>query len=51
VAIAAPDISWSDPGATSNLRIAAVITRSAEVLQCTVKGLDYWFLPTGRAMS
>jgi hypothetical protein len=51
VAIAAPDISWSGPGGTSNLRVAAVITRSAQVLLCTVEALDYWFLPTDRAMS
>jgi ADP-ribose pyrophosphatase YjhB (NUDIX family) len=44
----AADISWSSPGGTFNLRVAAVITRSDQVLLCTVDGLGYWFLPGGR---
>jgi ADP-ribose pyrophosphatase YjhB (NUDIX family) len=48
VTTAAPDISWSGPGGTFNLRVAAVITRGDQVLLCTVEGLDYWFLPGGR---
>jgi ADP-ribose pyrophosphatase YjhB (NUDIX family) len=44
----ASDISWSRPGGTFNLRVAAVITRGGEVLLCTVDGLGYWFLPGGR---
>jgi ADP-ribose pyrophosphatase YjhB (NUDIX family) len=44
----ASDISWSGPAGTFNLRVAAVITRSDQVLLCTVDGLDYWFLPGGR---
>jgi hypothetical protein len=51
VAIAAPDISGSGPGGTSNLRVAAVITRGAQVLLGTAEGLGYWFLPTDRARS
>jgi ADP-ribose pyrophosphatase YjhB (NUDIX family) len=42
------DISWSGPAGTFNLRVAAVITRSDQVLLCTVDGFDYWFLPGGR---
>jgi 8-oxo-dGTP pyrophosphatase MutT (NUDIX family) len=45
---AASDISWSGPPGTFNLRVAAVITRSDQVLVCTVDGLGYWFLPGGR---
>jgi ADP-ribose pyrophosphatase YjhB (NUDIX family) len=45
---AASDISWSGPGGTFNLRVAAIIRRDEEVLLCTVDGLDYWFLPGGR---
>ena len=44
----ASDISWSGPGGTFNLRVAAVISRGDEVLLCTVEGLGYWFLPGGR---
>jgi ADP-ribose pyrophosphatase YjhB (NUDIX family) len=44
----APDISWSDPARTFNLRVAAVIIRGDHVLLCSVDGLDYWFLPGGR---
>ena len=44
----AADISWSRPGGTFNLRVAAVITRSDQVLICTVESLGYWFLPGGR---
>ena len=42
------DISWSGPGGTFNLRAAAVICRSGDILLCTVDGLGYWFLPGGR---
>jgi ADP-ribose pyrophosphatase YjhB (NUDIX family) len=42
------DISWSAPGETFNLRVAAVITHDRKVLLCTVDGLGYWFLPGGR---
>lgn len=42
------DISWSGPGETFNLRVAAVITRAGNVLLCSVEGLGYWFLPGGR---
>lgn len=42
------DISWTGPGETFNLRVAAVITRGAKILLCTVDGLGYWFLPGGR---
>jgi ADP-ribose pyrophosphatase YjhB (NUDIX family) len=42
------DISWSMPGETFNLRVAAVIIRHRKVLLCTVDGLEYWFLPGGR---
>ena len=44
----AGDISWEDPHGTFNLRAAAIITRGAEILLCTVEGLGYWFLPGGR---
>jgi ADP-ribose pyrophosphatase YjhB (NUDIX family) len=44
----APDISWSGPAGTFNLRVAAVIFRGDEILLCTVQGLSYWFLPGGR---
>jgi ADP-ribose pyrophosphatase YjhB (NUDIX family) len=43
------DISWSLPGETFNLRVAAVITHGRKILLCTVDGLGYWFLPGGRA--
>lgn len=42
------DISWSTPGETFNLRVAAVITHDRKILLCTVDGLGYWFLPGGR---
>jgi ADP-ribose pyrophosphatase YjhB (NUDIX family) len=42
------DISWSTPGETFNLRVAAVIEHDHKVLLCTVEGLGYWFLPGGR---
>ena len=42
------DISWSRPGETFNLRVAAVITHGQKILLCTVDGLGYWFLPGGR---
>ena len=57
------DISWSAPGGTFNLRVAAVISHDQKVsnqkvsnqkvfdqkvLLCTVDGLGYWFLPGGR---
>ena len=42
------DISWSAPGETFNLRVAAVITHGRKILLCTVGGLGYWFLPGGR---
>ena len=42
------DISWSAPGETVNLRVAAVIIRDRKVLLCTVDRLEYWFLPGGR---
>ena len=42
------DISWSTPGETFNLRVAAVIIHDQKVLLCTVDGLGYWFLPGGR---
>jgi ADP-ribose pyrophosphatase YjhB (NUDIX family) len=42
------DISWSSPGGTFNLRVAAVIIDGRKVLLCTVDGLGYWFLPGGR---
>ena len=42
------DISWSAPGGTFNLRVAAVIIHDQKVLLCTVDGLGYWFLPGGR---
>lgn len=45
---AAPDISWSGPNGTFNLRAAAVIRRGDEILLCTVGDLGYWFLPGGR---
>lgn len=45
----ASDISWSGPGGTFNLRVAGVIGRGEEILLCTVDGLNYWFLPGGRA--
>ncbi len=44
----APDISWSGPGGTFNLRVAAIIAHGEEILLCTVDGLGYWFLPGGR---
>jgi ADP-ribose pyrophosphatase YjhB (NUDIX family) len=44
----APDVSWSGPAGTFNLRVAAIISRGEEVLLCTVDGLSYWFLPGGR---
>jgi ADP-ribose pyrophosphatase YjhB (NUDIX family) len=44
----AGDISWTDPHGTFNLRAAAILTRGAEILLCTVEGLGYWFLPGGR---
>jgi len=44
----AGDISWQDPHGTFNLRVAAILTRGAEILLCTVEGLGYWFLPGGR---
>jgi len=46
--MAGNDISWSAPGGTFNLRVAAVIIRDQKVLLCTVDGLGYWFLPGGR---
>ena len=46
--MAAPDISWSTPRETFNLRVAAVIGHDHKVLLCTVDGLGYWFLPGGR---
>jgi ADP-ribose pyrophosphatase YjhB (NUDIX family) len=45
---AAPDISWSGPDGTFNLRVAAIIRRGEDILLCTVDGLGYWFLPGGR---
>jgi ADP-ribose pyrophosphatase YjhB (NUDIX family) len=42
------DISWSAPGKTFNLRVAAVITHDRKILLCTVGELGYWFLPGGR---
>ena len=47
------DISWSGPGGTFNLRVAAIISHNQQVfdqrvLLCTVDGLGYWFLPGGR---
>jgi ADP-ribose pyrophosphatase YjhB (NUDIX family) len=42
------DISWSTPGETFNLRVAAIIIHDQKVLLCTVDGLGYWFLPGGR---
>jgi ADP-ribose pyrophosphatase YjhB (NUDIX family) len=42
------DLSWSAPGGTFNLRVAAVIIHNQQVLLCTVDGLGYWFLPGGR---
>lgn len=47
--VTAHDISWSGPGGTFNLRVAAIIARGDQVLLCTVDGLGYWFLPGGRA--
>ncbi len=44
----AGDISWQDPHGSFNLRVAAILTRGAEILLCTVEGLGYWFLPGGR---
>jgi ADP-ribose pyrophosphatase YjhB (NUDIX family) len=44
----AGDISWSDAHGTFNLRVAAILTRGADILLCTVEGLGYWFLPGGR---
>jgi ADP-ribose pyrophosphatase YjhB (NUDIX family) len=44
----AGDISWHDPHGTFNLRVAAILTRGAEILLCTVEGLSYWILPGGR---
>jgi ADP-ribose pyrophosphatase YjhB (NUDIX family) len=44
----APDVSWSGPSGTFNLRVAAVIGRGDQILLCTVDGLGYWFLPGGR---
>jgi ADP-ribose pyrophosphatase YjhB (NUDIX family) len=46
--MAGNDISWSAPGETFNLRVAAVIVHDQQVLLCTVDGLGYWFLPGGR---
>ena len=46
--VMAPDISWTGPGGTFNLRVAAIIARDEEILLCTVDGLGYWFLPGGR---
>ena len=46
--MAGVDISWSAPGGTFNLRVAAIIIRDQKVLLCTVDGLGYWFLPGGR---
>jgi ADP-ribose pyrophosphatase YjhB (NUDIX family) len=46
--MAGHDISWSAPGETFNLRVAAVIVHDQQVLLCTVDGLGYWFLPGGR---
>ena len=42
------DISWSTPGGTFSLRVAAVITHDQQILLCTVDGLGHWFLPGGR---
>ncbi len=42
------DISWTAPGGTFNLRVAAVIIHNEKLLLCTVDGLGYWFLPGGR---
>ena len=44
----AGDISWTGPHGTFNLRVAAILTRGAEILLCTVEGLGYWILPGGR---
>ena len=44
----AGDISWHGPYGTFNLRVAAILTRGADILLCTVEGLGYWFLPGGR---
>jgi ADP-ribose pyrophosphatase YjhB (NUDIX family) len=43
------DVSWKGPEGAFNLRVAAIITRGAEILLCTVGELGYWFLPGGRA--
>jgi len=39
--VMAPDISWSGPGGTFNLRLAAIIAHGDEILLCTVDGLGY----------
>ena len=45
----AGDISWESPLGTFNLRVAAIITHGADILLCTIEGLDYWYLPGGLA--
>jgi ADP-ribose pyrophosphatase YjhB (NUDIX family) len=47
VAIAG-DISWHGLHGTFNVRVAAILTRGAEILLCTAEGLGYWILPGGR---
>ena len=44
----AGDISWQGPHGNFNLRVAAILTREADILLCTAAGLGYWFLPGGR---
>lgn len=43
-----PDLSWSGPPGTFNLRVAAIIARGDCILLCSVARLRYWFLPGGR---
>ncbi|QDT99389.1 NUDIX hydrolase [Gimesia aquarii] len=42
------DISVDLNGYRINLRVAAIVTRGADVLLCRFRGQDWWFLPGGR---
>lgn len=42
------DISVNMNGYRINLRVAAIVTREADVLLCRFRGQDWWFLPGGR---
>lgn len=42
------DITVDLNGYRVNLRVAAIVTRGAEVLLCRPRGHDWWFLPGGR---